>query len=75
LFLPRLDELCATNEIPMRAIKRDSVARLGVPLVEATAALLLRGKALYLDADPVHFNAEGNAIVARKIVKSTRPLP
>jgi lysophospholipase L1-like esterase len=68
LFLPRLDELTATNEAPIRAIKQDLAARFQVPLVDVTAELAPGGKALYLDADPVHFNAGGNAIIARKIV-------
>ena len=68
LFLPRLDELTTTNELPIRTIKQDLAARLQVPLVDVTAEIAPRGKALYLDDDTVHFNAEGNAIIARKIV-------
>jgi hypothetical protein len=70
LFLPRLDELNSTNEVPIRSLKQDIAARLKVPLVDVTPEIAPRGNALYLDADPVHFNAEGNAIIARKISES-----
>jgi len=72
LFLPRLDELTATSQVPIRAIKQDLAARFQTPLVDVTGEIARGGKALYLDADPVHFNAEGNAIIARKIVASIR---
>ena len=75
LILPRLDELETTNEIPIRTIKQELAARLAVPLVDATAEIVPRGKALYLEADPVHFNAEGNAIIARKIFTILKPAP
>ena len=75
LFLPRLDELSPTNEVPIRAIKQEIAVRLGVTFVDVTAEIVTRGKALYLDADPVHFNAEGNAIIARKIVTNLGLVP
>jgi hypothetical protein len=68
LFLPRLDELTATNAIPIRTIKSELAGQFSVPLVDLTPELQPQGKALYLDADPVHFNAAGNAIIARKIL-------
>lgn len=70
LFLPRLDELTTTNEVPIRTIKQDLAGRLNVPLVDVTPEIAPRGNALYLDADPVHFNAEGNAIIAQKILET-----
>jgi lysophospholipase L1-like esterase len=75
LILPRLDELGATNEMPIRVIKQEIAARLGVLLADAAPEIAPGGKALYLDADPVHFNAEGNAIIARKIFAKLRPVP
>ena len=66
--MPRLDELGPTNEVSIRTIKREIGARRQVALVDVTAEVSLRGKALYLEADPVHFNAEGNAIIAQKIL-------
>ena len=75
LFLPRLDELTATNEVPIRAIKRELALRLKVPLVDVTPEIAPRGNALYLDADPVHFNAEGNAIIARRILTGLGQMP
>lgn len=67
LFLPTLDDLSSTNLSPVLRAKRTVSAESGVPLVDLTPELRPEGKALYLDADPVHFNAHGNEIVARKL--------
>jgi len=74
LFLPRLDELSATNQSLALAAKRAVSADLGVPLCAVTRAVRPEGKALYLDADPVHFNARGNEIVAQKLFETVTNL-
>ena len=70
LFLPTLDDLSSTNLSPVLRAKRTISAESGVPLVDLTPALLPEGKALYLEADPVHFNAHGNEIVARRLFET-----
>ncbi|MCK7478322.1 MAG: SGNH/GDSL hydrolase family protein [Candidatus Moduliflexus flocculans] len=54
----------------MLRLKSDVARRLNVPLVDLTADVAAQGKALYLEADPVHLNAAGNAIVARRLFES-----
>ena len=54
-------------------VQQDLKLRAGVyavPLVDLTANLRARGKELYLDADPVHYNAQGNAIIADRIFEA-----
>ena len=70
LFLPMLDQLTATGRVDLLEVKRAASAKFGVPLVDMTADLKLGGKALYLDADPVHFNAQGNALVAERLFET-----
>ena len=67
LFVPTLDELASTNQSRVLVSKLAVSAKLGVPLVDLTPELSGGGKALYLEADPVHLNADGNAIVARRL--------
>lgn len=67
LFLPALEDLSSTNLSRVLAAKRAVSAELDVPLVDVTPELQPQGKALYLEADPVHFNAPGNEIIARKL--------
>ena len=70
LYLPTLDEMNSTN------ISRDLKAKIAVsreaniPLIDFTPDLAPRGKSLYLDGDPVHLNAEGNEIIARRLFAS-----
>jgi lysophospholipase L1-like esterase len=52
------------------AAKLGASAKLSVPLVDLTPELAAGGKVLYLEADPVHLNAAGNAIVARRLFES-----
>ena len=66
VFLPTLDELQSMNPSPVLRAKRVVSAKLAVPLVDLSPDLAA-GKALYLDADPVHLNAQGNEIVARRL--------
>ena len=74
LYLPGLDELGATNSPPVLRVKRDVHQKLNVPLVELTLDIQPQGKALYLEADPVHFNARGNQIIARRLLETVTNL-
>ena len=70
LFLPTLNELADTQRSPVYQVKRAASQEFGAPLVDLTADLKPRGKELYLDADPVHLDAQGNAIVAERLFES-----
>jgi lysophospholipase L1-like esterase len=70
LFLPMLDDLSVTNPSRVLAAKQAVSAKLGVPLVDLTRDLAAGGKRFYLEADPVHLNAAGNAIVASRLFES-----
>ncbi len=70
LFLPTLDNLTATNRVSVLEVKRAAGEKYGVPLIDVTPNLRARGKELYLDADSVHYNAQGNAIVAEQIFEA-----
>jgi lysophospholipase L1-like esterase len=68
LFLPTVLDLEATNRSDVFEVKRAAGEKLGVLLVDTTADLKPEGKNLYLDADPVHLGAQGNALVAQRLV-------
>jgi len=70
LLLPTLDELSSTNESRVLAVKRAVSAKFGVPLVDLTPELAAGGKTLYLEADPVHLNAAGNEMAARRLFET-----
>ena len=70
LFLPAVDEQTVNGRMQLLEIKRVASQKLGVPLVDMTADLQPQGKALYLDADPVHLNAQGNAMVAERLFET-----
>ena len=70
VFLPTADDLRSTNESSVLRSKRLVSAKLQVPLLDLTPALQSEGKPLYLEADPVHFNARGNEIIARKLFET-----
>jgi lysophospholipase L1-like esterase len=59
--------LGGTNSSVVRKVKQQIHEQLGVPLVDVTPGLEPQGKELYLDADSVHLNALGNAIVAERL--------
>lgn len=74
LDLPVLDDWARTNTpAPLRA-KREVSARLSVPLVDITPDVKDEGAAVYLEADPVHFDARGNDIIARRLLQAVQPL-
>jgi len=66
LFLPAED----TTSSDILKIKQKAHEKWGVPLVDVTSEVRPLGKALYLDADPVHFNARGNEIIANQLFKT-----
>jgi lysophospholipase L1-like esterase len=70
LYLPNLNELTATNRAEVLEVQYTAGTKFGVPLVDLTAALKRQGKELYLDADPVHLDAQGNAIVAERLFET-----
>jgi hypothetical protein len=70
LFLPTLNELTATNRTNVLEAKCGVSEKLDVPLVDLRQELKPEGKALYLDADPVHFNAQGNKLIAQKLIET-----
>ena len=67
LYIPTLEDLAATNPSRVLRAKQAVSAKLGAPLVDLTADLTPGGKALYLEADPVHLNSAGNMIVAERV--------
>jgi len=70
LYLPTSDDFGTTNESRVLQVKRELAGQLGVPFLDFTPDLMGQGKALYLDADPVHLNAQGNMIVADRVFNS-----
>jgi lysophospholipase L1-like esterase len=74
LYQPTLTELETGEVSSIGRVKRDLHQRNKVPLVDLTSALAPQGKALYLEADPVHLNAAGNEIIAQKLFESVLPL-
>lgn len=67
VFLPAVWDLTSTNVPTVLAVKRAAAEKFSVPLVDMTDAMRPGGKELYLDADPAHLDAKGNALVAEKL--------
>ena len=74
LYLPMAQDLNATNTPAILKVKQDVHNRLNVPLVDLTPDLRPEGKALYLEADPVHLNVRGNEIVSRRLFETVKDL-
>ena len=74
LFLPTLDDLQSTNQSRVLRAQRAVGAALKVPVADLTSELSPLGKALYLEADPVHLNARGNGIVAQRLFETVTNL-
>jgi lysophospholipase L1-like esterase len=70
LFLPMLEDLRGTNQSRVLRAKQTVAAELNVPLSDVTRDITPDGKALYLEADPVHFNARGNEIIAQRLFET-----
>jgi lysophospholipase L1-like esterase len=75
LFLPVVQDLTATNAAPILRIKQTVAQKLNIPLVNPTAELQKGGESLYLEGDPVHFNAQGSRIVAKTLFNAVTNLP
>jgi lysophospholipase L1-like esterase len=67
LHTPNLTDLEKGLDGAVLPSKKLISEKLNVPLVDPTADLKSGGVSLYLEADPVHFNAEGNKIVAARL--------
>ena len=67
LHTPVQTDLEKGVEGPVLPSKREVAARLNVPFVDPSAEIKEKTASLYLDADPVHFNAQGNEIIARHL--------
>lgn len=75
LYLPTQTELMEgkpANQLP--GIFREAAQKTGATLVDMTADLQPVAATAYLEADPVHFNAEGNAVIARALLPVLSPL-
>ena len=72
LHLPTLDELSPTNQSRDFKIKSEVSDSLKVPLLDLTPDFSSSGKTLYLEADPVHPNAEANKIIAQRLFETVR---
>ena len=72
LHLPTLDDLSSTNQSRDFKIKSSVSDRLNVSLLDLTSELRSGGKTLYLEADPVHPNAEANKIIAQRLFETVR---
>jgi len=74
MFLPMLDDLQSTNQSRVLRAKQTIAAESKVPLCDVTRDVAPGAKALYLDADPVHFNAQGNEIIAQRLFETVTNL-
>jgi lysophospholipase L1-like esterase len=70
LYLPALHEMGATNAPRVLTVKAAVRDKANVRLVDLTDDLRPEGNALYLEADPVHFNARGNEMIARRVFET-----
>jgi len=70
IHLPVLEDLSATNDGRVLRLKRELAAQYNLPFVDVTPELRGGGNALYLADDPVHFNAAGNQVIARRLYES-----
>lgn len=70
LYLPLADDTNAKLQGSLRAAKAEISQQLNVPFLDLTADVAGKGNALYLDADPVHFNAEGNQMIGQRLYQT-----
>ena len=75
LYLPSLDEAQAADASMILKVKQEVSHKLKLPLVDLTSEARAGGKALYLDADPVHFNVSGNRAIAQRLFETLKPMP
>ncbi|HYE33111.1 MAG TPA: SGNH/GDSL hydrolase family protein [Methylomirabilota bacterium] len=70
LVLPTLNDLPpAPPHLPGQA-KLAMQKEKNAAVVDVTEAIAPKGEKLYLEADPVHFNVEGNEIIAEKLYQT-----
>jgi lysophospholipase L1-like esterase len=70
LALPLATDFASTNAQPPGLVHAETSHRLNVPLVDVTPEIAPGAATLYLEADPVHLNAPGNEIIARRLFAS-----
>jgi lysophospholipase L1-like esterase len=71
LCLPALNDLMSTGQVSsVLQMKRAAGAKFAAPVVDLTPDLRPHGKNIYLPADPLHFNVQGNAIVAERLFET-----
>lgn len=75
LYLPTLDELTSTNPSSIRQVKIQAAAEFSAPFVTLPSPWQPGApNGLYLEGDPVHFNASGNEWIARELFRAIAPL-
>lgn len=67
IYLPTADEADRPMQKNLRNAKAQLSQKHKVPFLDLSPDLSGTGKTLYLEADPVHFNAEGNEIIGRRL--------
>lgn len=67
IYIPTLDELNTNQPSTVLQVKTEVSRQWQAPLVDLSPDLKPKGQELYLDADPVHLNAAGNALVAQRV--------
>lgn len=74
IYFPTADEGSRPLQSHLRQAKAQISQELKIPFLDLTADLTGPGKSLYLDADPVHFNVEGNELIARRLFQTVTNL-
>jgi lysophospholipase L1-like esterase len=74
VFLPLRNDLESGASSNVLKAKKEISQKLDVPLLDLTPDLASEAKTLYLEADPVHLNAKGNAVVARRLAETVTEL-
>jgi lysophospholipase L1-like esterase len=74
VYLPSWDEAQASNSTTVLKVKREISQKHKLPLVDLTPEALSKGKALYLEADPVHYSSMGNSMIAHKLYETLAPV-
>ena len=67
LHTPVQTDLKNGVEGPVVPSKREIADKLKIPFVDPSTEMKAKADSLYLEADPVHFNAEGSEIIAREL--------
>ena len=72
-FVPLQNEIGQTTN-SVQVVKQQLASELQLPFLDLTSQIAARKDSVYLEADPVHLNAEGNAILAEALCEKTVPL-